>query len=335
MLRSVGRSLASREVWVGIAIVFLLLLPVLAVWHDQHYLVTQFRKYLIFAIAAVSLNLILGYGGMVSFGQAAFVGVGAYTVGMLNAFGLGAELSYALTNPIASWALAAFAGAIFAMVIGAVSLRTSGVYFIMITLAFAQLLYFIVIGLKDLGGEEGLRFRPERDVFGLFSLNNGIVFYYTVLGVLALVLCFSAAIVKSRFGYVLQGSRDNERRMRSLGFDVFYYKLVAFVISGAVAGLAGGMLATHEAFVSPAIMHWGRSGDLIIMVILGGIGTLFGPVVGAVLFLFLEGFLPDYSTHWMLPFGILLILIVYFARQGLYGLLRPLPSKMTIGAEHA
>lgn len=321
--------LSSQKTWIVTLAIILIAFPLLAHFTDQQFLITQFRRFLIIAIAAVSLDLILGYGGMVSFGHAAFVGIGAYTVGILHWYGPELPFNNWLLDPFISWIVASFTAAALALLVGAVSLRTSGVYFIMITLAFAQLVYFLAIALKSIGGDEGLRFRPNREILGLVNLSDGTTFYYVVLAVLGAVLWFLYRVIHSRFGYVIQGCKDNERRMRALGFETFNYRLVAFVIAGALAGLAGGMLATHEAFVSPAIMHWSKSGDLIIMVVLGGIGTLFGPVIGAVVFLWLESFLPDYSEHWMLPFGVALILVVLFAKQGLYGSLKKSPPTST------
>ena len=190
-----------------------------------------------------------------------------------------------------------------ALCIGVVSLRTSGVYFIMITLAFAQLLYFIFVGLDGIGGDEGLRFRPDRNVMGLINLHHSTTFYYVVLACLAATVFALHRLVHSPFGLMLAGCRENEHRLRALGCATFRYKLIAFVIAGAIAGLAAGLFALHEAFVSPAVMHWSRSGDLIVMVLLGGMGTLVGPIIGAIGFLMLESFLPDYSEHWMLFFG--------------------------------
>ncbi|MBM3523375.1 MAG: branched-chain amino acid ABC transporter permease, partial [Alphaproteobacteria bacterium] len=199
-------------------------------------------------------------------------------------------------------------------------------YFIMITLAFAQMLYFLMVSLRfeeggrAYGGDDGLRFPVETRILGLVDPADSVAFYYLVLGVLTVVLVLGHRLVNARFGLVLQGLRDNERRMRALGFSVFRCRLVAFILAGAVTGLAGALLAYHEAYVSPAIMHWTRSGDLVVMVVLGGLGTLFGPVAGAAMFLLLEKFLPDYTEHWMLVFGPLLVVIVLFAKRGLIGM---------------
>jgi branched-chain amino acid transport system permease protein len=296
-------------------------LPLIAQLADQSYLITQSRRILIFALAAMSLNLVLGYGGMVCFGQAMFFGVGAYTVAFINvaAQGQDAALWSVLSEPMLSWTCAASIAAILSLGVGFVSLRTSGVYFIMITLAFAQMIYFIFVGLKSAGGDEGLRFTANRSLAGALNLGSSVAFYYVVFVVLLLAIWFTARLMNSRFGVVLQGARDNERRMKALGFETFRYRLVGLVISGAMAGLAGGLFATHEAFISPSIMHWTRSGELIVMVVLGGMATLGGPILGAIVFLIVEKFLPDFTDHWGVWFGPVLVLSVLFARNGLMG----------------
>jgi branched-chain amino acid transport system permease protein len=322
MAGSLHKRLLTRENALILLCLALLVLPVLAHAFEQQYLITQFRRFLILAIAAVSLDLILGYGGMVCFGHAAFVGIGAYTVGLLqwaNAPPADPGLVGLASGPLASWLTAVVVASAAALVIGAVSLRTSGVYFIMITLAFAQLVYFLFVGLKDIGGDEGLPFKGDRMLGGAIDLRQGTVFYYIVLSFLGLILWGLHRLVRSRFGLVIQGCRENEARMRALGVETYRYKLTCFVIAGALAGFSGALFATHESFVSPSIMHWTRSGDLIVMVLLGGIGTLVGPVFGAIGFLLLESFLPDYSEHWMLLFGPAVIVIVLYAKQGLYG----------------
>ena len=319
----------SVQAWVlAVLIAGLVILPIVAHLADQQYLVTQFRRILIFAIAAMSLNLILGYGGMVCFGQAAFFGLGAYVVGFLNVAAQGGAGPWAaLSGPLVSWLLAAFAAALFAGLVGLISLRTSGVYFIMITLAFAQMLYFIFVGMKSAGGDEGLRFTSQRSLAGVLDLSNTSVFYYVTLAVVLMGLWGTHRLMQARFGIVLQGARDNERRMKAMGFDIFRYRLVGFVLSAAMAGLAGGMFATHESFISPSIMHWSRSGELIVMVVLGGMGTLGGPIAGALAYLTLEKFLPELTEHWAVWFGPILVLCVLFARKGLMG---SLPSSRRV-----
>lgn len=305
----------------AVLLIALAVLPIAAQLADQSYLITQSRRILIFALAAVSLNLVLGYGGMVCFGQAMFFGLGAYTVAFINvaAHGQQAGIWSLLSDPLLSWACATLAAALLSFVVGLVSLRTSGVYFIMITLAFAQMIYFIFVGLKSAGGDEGLRFTANRSLAGALNLGSSTTFYYVVFAILVLAIWFTARLMNARFGIVLQGARDNERRMKALGFETFRYRLAGLVISGAMAGLAGGLFATHEAFISPSIMHWSRSGELIVMVVLGGMATLGGPIVGAIVFLMVEKFLPDFTDHWGVWFGPVLVLSVLFARNGLMG----------------
>ncbi len=313
----------SAQGWVTVAlIVLLIVLPLAAGLLEQSYLITQFRRILIFALAALSLNLIMGYGGMICFGQAAFFGVGAYVVAFINLAAQNAQHAgqwMLWSDPVVSWLLAAGAAAAIACIIGAVSLRTKGVAFIMITLAFAQMLYFIFIGMKSAGGDDGLRFKSNLHALGFVDLSNNTIFYYVVLGILLLALWSTWRIVQARFGTVLQGSRDNERRMKALGFNVYHYRLCAFIMAAALAGLAGGLYATHESFMSPSVMHWSRSGELIVMVVLGGMGTVAGPIFGAMVYLTLEKFLPDVTEHWAVWFGPILVLCVLYARKGLLG----------------
>lgn len=309
----------------AILLIALAVLPIVAQLADQSYLITQSRRILIFALAAVSLNLVLGYGGMVCFGQAMFFGIGAYTVAFINmaAQGQQAGIWNLISEPVLSWACASLAAALLSFVVGFVSLRTSGAYFIMITLAFAQMIYFIFVGLKSAGGDEGLRFTANRSLAGALNLGSSMTFYYVVLAILVLAIWFTARLMNARFGVVLQGARDNERRMKALGFETFRYRLAGLVISGAMAGLAGGLFATHEAFISPSIMHWTRSGELIVMVVLGGMATLGGPIAGAIVFLTVEKFLPDFTDHWGVWFGPVLVLSVLFARNGIMGWVTP------------
>lgn len=273
-----------------------------------------FTRIMIYAIVAVSLDIILGYGGMVSFGHAAFFGLGAYTVGILAQHGV--------ESAFLAWPAAITVCVLLAAVIGAISLRTSGVYFIMITLAFAQMLYYFFFSLEEYGGSDGMPMLSRNTFAGLMDINEHMTFYYLVLAIMLLVLFVSLRLVQSRFGMVIQGVRENERRMRSLGFATFRYKLVCFVIAAAIAGLAGALIANQTLYISPSFMHWTRSGDILVMVILGGMGSLFGPVLGAFSLLLAEEVLSTYTEHWMILLGPLLILVVLFARGGIYGLLK-------------
>lgn len=285
--------------------------PIAAALSEPFYL-DLFTRIMIFAIAALSLDLILGYGGMVSFGHAAYLGIGAYTVGILSYYGV--------TSGFVHFAAAIVVSATFALVIGVVSLRTSGVYFIMITLAFGQMIYFLGLSLNKFGGDDGMNIAAHSDFGALLNLDNGNALYYLVFGFLVLFLWIGARLVESRFGMVIRGAKSNERRMAAIGFPTFRYKLTAFVIAGAMCGVAGALLANQTLFVSPAIMHWTRSGEIMVMIILGGMGSLFGPVVGAVAFLLLEDVLSGLTEHWQVILGPILILVVLFAKRGLFGL---------------
>ncbi|MGH7263551.1 MAG: branched-chain amino acid ABC transporter permease [Candidatus Rokuibacteriota bacterium] len=280
---------------------------------DEPFYVTLFGRIMIWAIAALSLNLILGYGGMVSFGHAAYLGVGVYSVGILAYHGI--------ESGFVQWPVAVLASALVAAAIGAVSLRTSGVYFIMITLAFAQMLYFLGVSLKTYGGDDGMTLARRSRLGGLVDLEDPVVFYYLVLAVLVAFHYLSHRLVDSRFGMVVRGVRSNERRMRAIGFPTFRYKLTAFVIAGAMCGVAGVLLVNFTKYASPAFMHWTRSGELIVMVVLGGMGSVLGPALGAVAFLLLEEVLSGYTEYWAVVLGPVLLLVVLFARRGLYGLL--------------
>ena len=325
-----------RLVFIFCLLAIFALLPLVASALEQEFYIGQIRRVLIFAIAAVSLDLILGFAGMVSLGHAAFFGIGAYVVAILHWH---ADREVALfgflpgtTSSFVTLPLAMLIAGSLAAVIGAISLRTTGIYFIMITLAFAQMIYFLFVSLRfhendrAYGGDDGLRFPGQTHVLGLIDTDDNLAFYYLVLGVLMLVLFLGHRLTRARFGLVLQGIRDNERRMRAIGFPTERYKLAAFTLAGAIAGLAGALLAHHESYVSPSLMHWTRSGDLVVMVVLGGMGSLFGPVAGAAMFLLLEKFLPDYTEHWMLVFGPILVLVVLFAKRGLIGLVDRRPE---------
>jgi branched-chain amino acid transport system permease protein len=286
--------------------------PVAALVHQPFYL-DLVRRVMIFAIAALSLNLILGYGGMISFGHAAYLGVGAYAVGVLAHYGI--------HNGYLQWALAIGASALVALAIGAVSIRTSGVYFIMITLAFTQMLYYLGISIEEYGGDDGMRLAVKSQFPGLIDLNDASAFYYLVLAILVLALFLGHRLVNSRFGVVIRAARSNEARTRSIGFSPYPYRLAAFVIAGAVCGLAGALLVNHTAYLTPEFMNWTRSGELMFMVILGGMGSIAGPVLGAFALLLVEDALSGWTQHWQLILGPLLVLSVLFLRRGLAGLL--------------
>ena len=308
----------------------LVLLPLYASFADDRFALTLFTRIVILALAAVSLNLMLGYGGMVSFGHAAYLGIGGYAVGMLSFEGVG--------SGFIQWPVALFASALFALVVGALCLRTRGVYFIMITLAFAQMAYYIAAGLARYGGDDGLTIQKRSDFGGLINLSSKTQFYYLCLALLFGSIYLVWRLVNSRFGMALQGARSNDARMRAIGFPTYRYKLVCIVIAGTMCGLAGILLANNTDFVSPALMFWTRSGDLIVMVVLGGMGSLFGPLFGAIALLVLEEALPfliklggtpflgsaavQASEYWPIVLGPMLLLVVLFARGGIDGLLK-------------
>jgi branched-chain amino acid transport system permease protein len=303
--------LSVRNLAIVALLLALVLLPVyVELGGGSRFLLTLFTRILILAMAAVSLNLILGYGGMMSFGHAAYLGIGGYAVGILSFHGI--------ENGLVHFGVAIAASAMVALAIGAVSLRTSGVYFIMITLAFSQMVYFLGVSLNQYGGDDGLNIRRPSEFGAWLPLDRPVVLYYVVFGMLAALLFIASRIVASRFGMVLQGARSNERRMAAIGFHVFRYRLAAFVIAGAMCGLAGALFANLTLFVSPSIMHWSRSGEIMVMVLLGGMGTLFGPVIGAALYLVFESVLSRVTEHWQAVLGPLLVVVVLFAKAGLF-----------------
>jgi branched-chain amino acid transport system permease protein len=316
-----------RTIAIASGAALLVALPALAGVADEPYLVTLFSRILIYALAAVSLDLMLGFGGMVSLGHAAFFGIGAYVVAILSVHAVEgtALLSWPLQldghqSALVVWPLAVLLAAAAAAVIGALSLRTSGMHFIMITLAFAQMLYYFFVSLEAYGGDDGLSLFSRNTAPGI-DLGDERQFYYLCLAALAAFLFFSWRLVHSRFGMVIRGCMENERRMKSLGFATFRYRLVCFVIAGAGAGLAGALIANQTEYVSPGLMHWTRSGEILVMVLLGGMGTLFGPVLGAATLLLVEELLSIYTEHWMVYLGPFLILVVLFAKRGIYGVL--------------
>jgi len=313
-------TLNLRAVVVILLLLALVLLPVYVELTGSRFLLTLFTRIVILALAAVSLNLILGYGGMMSFGHAAYLGIGGYSVGILAYEGV--------TSGFVQWPVALLVSALFALVIGALSLRTRGVYFIMITLAFAQMAYYIVAGLARYGGDDGLTIEKRSQFFPPLNLSNKMQFYYLCLALLFASIYLVWRIVNSRFGLAVQGARSNDTRMRAIGFPTYRYKLTCFVIAGTLCGLSGALLANHTDFVSPAMMYWTRSGDLIIMVVLGGMGLTFGPLFGAVALLVLEEVLSGITEYWQIILGPLLLLVVLFARGGIDGLLGKMRQKV-------
>jgi branched-chain amino acid transport system permease protein len=307
------------------AMIFLVLalVPAAVIFGPESYLLALFTRVMVFAIAAMALDFICGYGGLVSFGHAAFVGIGAYAVGILGAHGIADVL---VTLPAAL-----LASALFAYLTGTVCLRTKSVYFIMITLAFGQMAYFIAGSLAPYGGDDGLTIRMRSTLLGFpFLQNDRTLYYFTLLSLLAAYLLFRA-ILYSRFGRVFRGARDNPTRMATLGFDVFRFQRVGYVIAGAVGGLSGFLLANATEFVSPAYMSWQRSGELIIMVLFGGIGSLHGAIIGAAAYLLIEEILGGLTEQWKLIFGPLLVIVVLFARGGLLGIVGTIRGRLGRG----
>jgi branched-chain amino acid transport system permease protein len=310
-------ALNARVVFWILLVSVLAALPPVATLLGEAFYIDLVRRIMIFAIAAISLNLILGYGGMVSFGHAAYLGVGGYAVAIFGFYGI--------DDGFLQWGTAIGASALVALAIGAVSIRTSGIYFIMITLAFTQMLYYLGISIEEYGGDDGIRIKT-RSQFPLIDLGDGLQFYYLVLVLMLGAVYLTHRIVNSRFGMVLRAARSNEARSRAIGFSPYLYRLAAFVIAGAMGGLAGALLANHTNYLTPDIMHWTRSGEIMFMVILGGMGTSAGPVLGSFALLLLEDILANWrdprwiGEHWQVILGPLLVLAVLFFRRGLAGL---------------
>jgi len=298
----------------GLLVVALVALPPLAAKLGQPFYIDLVRRIMILAIAAVSLNLILGYGGLVSFGHAAYLGVGAYAVGILGFYGI--------SNGWVHLLVAVAVSALVAAAIGAVSIRTSGIYFIMITLAFTQMLYYLGISLAEFGGDDGMRLKAKSQFAGLVDLRDPVQFYYLALGVMLLFVYLTYRIVNSRFGMVLQASKSNEARSRAIGFSPYPYRLAAFVIAGAMCGVAGALYANHTNYITPGLMSWHQSGELMFMVILGGMATAAGPVLGTFALLLIEEVLKGWTQYWQVVLGPLLVLSVIFFKRGLAGLLQ-------------
>ncbi|MBV9065789.1 MAG: branched-chain amino acid ABC transporter permease [Methylobacteriaceae bacterium] len=292
---------------------------------DDPFLIKIGTRVLVFSIAAASLNLVLGYGGLVSLLHSGLFGIGGYAVAILAFHDFNAEPLFGIvpgtSNLAISLPLALLVSGVAAALLGLVSLRTSGTYFIMITLAFNQMLYYVFVALQQYGGDDGLQILSTLNLAG-FDVGQRVPFFYLCLGALAAVLIFLQRIVDSRFGVVLRASAQNERRVVALGIPATRYKLAAFALSGALTGLAGALLAAGQQFISPADMSWVRSGDLVVMCVLGGMTTVWGPVIGAAVFLVFELVLSSWTQNWQLGFGLLIIAIVVFLKGGLVELVR-------------
>jgi len=309
-----------RRIWPLVAVVALLLWPQVAASLGLEFYVALASRILILAILATSLNLLVGLCGLVSLGHAAFFGAGAYAVAIAAVEWPGASGAWwAGDSAWLAWPLAMATSALLALVVGAVSVRTRGAYFIMITLAFAQMVYYVFLSLKKYGGDDGLSL-PRRSRIPGLDLGNDTTFYYVVLLLTALMLVLFARLVHSRLGTVLRAIKDNEVRAESVGFACYRYKLAAFVMAGAGAGLAGALMANQNSFVSPNMMHWEQSGVALVMVILGGVGQPWGALVGAAMFLLLEELLSAFTQRWQIGLGLVLLLVVFFAPRGVAGL---------------
>ena len=304
------KSSGTRSGKVYLGMLFLLsIAPFLFQWTNQPFLLDLLSRGLIIGIAALSLNLILGYGGMISLGHVAYLGIGAYCVGI--------PAYYDIYSGWIHLSLAVVTCALFALITGAVSLRTKGVYFIMITMAFSQMIYFIFLSLEEYGADDGLVIYARSEFPVWINMEGAISLYYWIFGLLILTLFFIHRLVRSRFGRVIIGSKYNDLRMQSLGFNTYGYRLTCYVISAVICGLAGVLLGNFTSFISPEMMSWTRSGELIFMVIIGGTGSLFGPLFGALSFLFLEEALSLITIYWHLIFGGLLIALVLYGKGGI------------------
>src|SRR4029077_16025373 len=298
-------------IWLVFVLV-LVALPPLAIALGQTYYIDLVRRMLILSIAAISLNLILGYGGLVSFGHAAYLGVGAYSVGIMAFYGV--------SGGWLQWPLAVGASALVAAAIGAGSIRASGISFIMITLAFTQMLYYLGISLAEFGGDDGMRLKARSQFCGLIDLGNPGAFYYVALLLMLLSVVLVYRIVNSRFGMVLRAAKSNDARTRAIGFSPYFYRLAAFILAGAMCGLAGALSANHTNYITPGLMSWQQSGDLMFMVILGGMASTAGPVLGTFALLLVEDLLAGWTQYWQVILGPLLVLSVIFFRRGLAGI---------------
>lgn len=324
------RSINRKWIFLLVCLSLLILLPPVSQTLDESYLISSMTRVLIFAMAAISLDLIVGYGAMVSFGHAAFVGLGAYTAAILS-FHINAgsplftmPFAYDGTNQL--WAVLLVAigvAALVATLTGMISLRTHGIHFIMITLAFAQMLYYLFISLDYYGGEDGLPMMGRNQI-PLIDSGDDTSFYYFCLLVLILFIILARRLVGSHFGRVLQGCKYNEKRMQTLGFNTYWYRLTAYVIAAMGAAVAGVLLANKTEYVDPGLFSWHLSGELLVMVILGGMGSIYGAVIGAIVYLLLEQIFSAYTEHWMILLGPVLILVVIYARHGIYGYLQKL-----------
>jgi len=306
MKRAVILNRRSWTLWMGL--ILLALVPVFTSLTGQSFYLDLVNRLMILAIAALSLNLILGHGGMISFGHAAYLGIGAYCVGI--------PAYYDVYSGWVHFPLAIGVSALFALLTGAICLRTTGVYFIMITMAFAQMMFFALVSIETYGGDDGLVIESRSAFDPWLNLEDNLTLYYVTFASLAVCLYLMHRMVQSRFGMVIEGAKGNERRMQAIGFNTYRYRLTSYIMSGAMCGFAGALLGNFTNFISPEMMDWMRSGELIFMVVLGGVGSWFGPVLGTAAFILLEEWLSGITIYWQLLFGAILILTVLFNRGG-------------------
>lgn len=336
--RPLPTALPARRTWprervaVAALVLALLTLPWAAQLAGDPYILKLGTRIVVYGLAAAALDLALGVAGLVSFGHAAFLGLGAYVVGAAFQHGFEGSTLLGFTPPqdaILRLPLAAFVAGLYGLVTGAVALRTRGVAFIMITLAFAQMLYFLLTSLKAYGGQDGIALWSRSGGSGLVDLEDQRAFYLLCLACLLLYLGFARRLLAAPLGRVLRAARDDEVRAEALGFPVFAHRLLAYTLSSAAAGVAGALLADATYFVGPSFLGWQTSGELIVMVVLGGLGTIVGPVLGAAAYILLEELLPTLlavfgptaGEHWKIVLGLVLLGMALGARRGLWGLL--------------
>ncbi len=309
-----GNLFFSVAPW--IVLLILAAFPLVAPMFGIEYYVGFVRRVMIVMFAAMSLNFLIGYGGLVAMGHASFVGVGAYFVVAMSDAGAGSTW---MNSAWVMWLVALLGTGLVAAAIGSVALRTKGVYFIMITLAFAQMLYYVAVGVRRYGGDDGYTMMTK-PVIGFTLKTPDFTLYWMVLLLGAIIFALYTRIGKSRFGRAMEGIRDNETRMQALGYPVYLLKLCAFAGAGAIAGLSGALIATQNGFVSPSMMHWTQSATLIVMVVVGGIGKRWGAIIGVAIWMVLEEVIKQFTDYWHWPLGLMLIIVVFYAPHGVASL---------------
>lgn len=308
----------------------LALVPIIATMTEQPFMVKVFLRVAIFAIAAVSLNILLNYAGLISFMHGAMMGLGGYTVAILAfhenvPLNIGPLEIWGTSELLISIPIVIIVSMIASFIFGLISLRTSGAYFIMITLAFNQMIFYFFVALQQYGSEDGLQVNTVLRFAGL-TADKRIPLYYVTLAVLLFVMLFGGRLIESRFGQVIRAANENDCRLLSVGIAPLIYRLAVFTISGIIASIAGVLLLISQMFISPGDLSWIKSADIIIMAIMGGLATVWGPAIGAAVFLLLILFLSSWTTHWSLIFGIIVIILVSYLKGGLADLFRPMAS---------